>query len=106
MEHQREPHREREHVHGQEPADCLLLRVGDERVGHTECHSNGTLGRRGPGESSAGSTLGVCRPVYLRLMVGRPEQVVVLGANSGADSDKPQRLCSQMRGTSGTQPLS
>lgn len=50
VEHQWKPHREREHIHGAEPADHVLLRVRDERVGHAERHRDGTLRWRGSGK--------------------------------------------------------
>lgn len=64
VEHQRQPYRECEHFHRPEPADCLLLRVGDERVGHTECHSDGTLRWCCSGKSAVRNTLGFLLPWF------------------------------------------
>lgn len=49
VEHQRQPHRQRQHLHGPQPADPVLLCVGDERMGHAERDSHRTLGRRRQG---------------------------------------------------------
>lgn len=50
VEHQRQPHRQRQHLHRPQPADPLLLRVGDERVGHAERHCHRALRWRCEGE--------------------------------------------------------
>lgn len=52
VEHQRQPHRQRQHLHGPQPADPVLLRVGDERVGHAERHRHRTLRRRRQGNQA------------------------------------------------------
>lgn len=44
VEHQWQPHRQRQHLHRPQPADPVLLRVRDERVGHAERHRHWTLG--------------------------------------------------------------
>lgn len=53
VEHQWESGSECQHLHRQEPADCVLLCVRDERMGHTERHRHWPFRWCGPGESLA-----------------------------------------------------
>lgn len=53
VEHQWESSSECQHLHRQEPADCMLLCVRDERMGHTERHRHWPFRWCCPGESLA-----------------------------------------------------